>query len=80
MGLSVAPPPGLRQTGVALHNGPQTGQFRFLGDATGVNMTDRQPPPEETDPAQIWGRRIGRALGALAAVALLVNLFTHWLF
>jgi hypothetical protein len=43
-------------------------------------MTDRQPPPEGTDPAEIWGRRIGRALGALAAVALLVNLFTHWLF
>ena len=43
-------------------------------------MSDQHPPPDETDPAQIWGRRIGRALGWMAAAALLVNLFTHWLF
>ena len=43
-------------------------------------MRDQQLPPDHADPAQIWGRRIGRALGALAAGALLVNLFTHWLF
>ena len=70
----------LRQTIVALVNGAGTEQFRFLKDAIGLAMTDQQPPPEENDPAQIWGRRIGRALGWLAAVALLINLFTHWLF
>ena len=43
-------------------------------------MTDQQPPPDDADPAQIWGHRIGRALGWLAAGALLINLFTHWLF
>jgi hypothetical protein len=43
-------------------------------------MTDQHPPPDDTDPAQIWGRRIGRALGWVAAAALLINLFTHWLF
>jgi hypothetical protein len=37
-------------------------------------------PADESDPAQVWGARIGRALGWLAAGALLVNLFTHWLF
>jgi hypothetical protein len=43
-------------------------------------MTDHEPPPEDQDPAQVWGARIGRALGWLAAAALLVNLLTHWLF
>jgi hypothetical protein len=39
-----------------------------------------ETPPDEGDPAQVWGARVGRALGWLAAGALLVNLFTHWLF
>ena len=43
-------------------------------------MSDPQPPSDETDPAQLWGRRVGRALGVLAALVLFVNLFTHWLF
>ena len=70
----------LRQTGVASINGARTEQFRFLKDAIRLAMSDQQPPPDETDPAQIWGRRVGRALGWLAAGALLINLFTHWLF
>ena len=72
--------PDLRQTGVAQINGAETEQFRFFKDAIGLAMSDQQPPPDDADPAQIWGRRIGRALGWLAAGALLVNLFTHWLF
>ena len=70
----------LRQTGVAHINVARTEQFRFLTDAIELAMSDQQPPPDDTDPAQIWGRRIGRALGWLAAGALLINLFTHWLF
>ena len=73
--------PDLRQTGVALVNGAQTQQFPIPRHGVGCGMTDqRLPPDDDTDPAQIWGRRIGRALGWLAAGALMVNLFTHWLF
>ena len=72
--------PDLRQTGVAPINGAETEQFRFSHHRVELGMTNQQPPPDDTDPAQIWGRRIGRALGWLAAGALLVNLFTHWLF
>jgi hypothetical protein len=73
--FSVAPPE------VAHLNGAETKQFRIRRHGVGCGMSDPQPPPDdETDPAQIWGRRIGRALGWLAAAALLVNLFTHWLF
>ena len=61
-------------------NGAQTEQFRFWRHRVELRMTDQQPPPDDADPAQIWGRRIGRALGWLAAGALLINLFTHWLF
>ncbi len=43
-------------------------------------MPPTETPPDEGDPAQVWGARVGRALGWLAAGALLVNLFTHWLF
>lgn len=32
------------------------------------------------DWAEVWGRRIGRALGAVFFVVLLVNLFTGWFF
>jgi hypothetical protein len=32
------------------------------------------------DRVEIWGRRIGRALGVVAAVLLAINLFTHWFF
>ena len=72
--------PDLRQTGVAPINGAETEQFRFSRHQVELRMSDQQPPPDDTDPAQIWGRRIGRALGWLAAGALLINLFTHWLF
>jgi len=72
--------PDLRQTGVAPINGARTEQFRFSHHRIELRMSDPQPPPDDTDPAQIWGRRIGRALGWLAAGALLINLFTHWLF
>ena len=61
-------------------NGAQTEQFRFWRHRVELRMTDQPPPPDDADPAQIWGRRIGRALGWLAAGALLINLFTHWLF
>ncbi len=32
------------------------------------------------DRIEVWGRRIGRALAAVFFVALVVNLFTRWLF
>jgi hypothetical protein len=32
------------------------------------------------DPAEIWGRRIGRGLGAVAAVALLYHLLSTYVF
>ncbi len=32
------------------------------------------------DPIERWGRRIGRLLGALFFVVLILNLFTHWFF
>ena len=70
----------MRQIWVAHLNGAETKQFRNRRHGVDCGMSDHQPPPDETDPAQIWGRRIGRALGWLAAAALLVNLFTHWLF
>ncbi|MBV8567665.1 MAG: hypothetical protein JO273_19625 [Methylobacteriaceae bacterium] len=33
-----------------------------------------------SDGIEVWGRRVGRALGLLAAALLAVNLFTHWFF
>lgn len=40
------------------------------------------PPPggESGDPAEMWGRRVGRALGYGLLVVLIVNLFTGWFF
>jgi hypothetical protein len=32
------------------------------------------------DAVEVWGRRVGRALGALFLVVLLINLFTRWFF
>ena len=32
------------------------------------------------DWAEVWGRRIGRALGAVFFIVLVVNLFTGWFF
>ena len=65
---------------MAKFNAALTQQFLFARHRLEWRMSDHQPPPDDTDPAQIWGRRIGRALGVLAAIALLANLFTHWLF
>jgi hypothetical protein len=36
--------------------------------------------PATLDRVEIWGRRIGRGLGFIAAAVLAVNLFTHWFF
>ena len=41
---------------------------------------DEPQDVEEQDWTERWGRRIGRTLGYLFAVALLANLFTRWLF
>ena len=35
---------------------------------------------EAHDPAVVWGRRVGRALGVALFIALAYNLFGHWLF
>ncbi len=32
------------------------------------------------DSTEVWGRRVGRTLGVIAAIALFINLFTHWWF
>jgi hypothetical protein len=32
------------------------------------------------DRIEIWGRRIGRGLGAVFFILLVVNLFTRWFF
>jgi hypothetical protein len=37
-----------------------------------------EEPPQ--DAIERWGRRIGRLLGALFFVILILNLFTHWFF
>ncbi|MBV9636607.1 MAG: hypothetical protein JOZ40_18460, partial [Methylobacteriaceae bacterium] len=44
--------------------------------ASGDGARERAGP----DPIEAWGRRVGRALGLLAAILLAVNLFTHFLF
>lgn len=36
------------------------------------------PSDPDEDGAERWGRRIGRALGYVFALLLLLNLFTHW--
>jgi len=35
---------------------------------------------EAHDPAVVWGKRAGRALGVALFIALAYNLFGHWLF
>jgi hypothetical protein len=34
----------------------------------------------QNDAIEVWGRRIGRGLGAIFFVVLIVNLFTRWFF
>ena len=35
---------------------------------------------DRADPIEVWGRRVGRGLGFVAVVLLVINLFTHWFF
>lgn len=35
---------------------------------------------DENDPVEVWARRVGRIVGYALLVALIVNLFTGWLF
>lgn len=39
----------------------------------------RDPNQDDDDAAEVWGRRIGRALSAVAAVALLITLALTYL-
>ncbi len=32
------------------------------------------------DRIEIWGKRVGRALGTVFVIILVLNLFTHWFF
>jgi hypothetical protein len=34
----------------------------------------------EKDQIEVWGRRVGRAFGAVFFVVLIVNFFTRWFF
>lgn len=44
------------------------------------------PPPtrgaaiDESDPVEVWAKRLGRILGYALLVLLIVNLFTGWFF
>jgi hypothetical protein len=35
---------------------------------------------DETDPVEVWAKRIGRIIGYALLVLLIVNLFTGWFF
>ncbi len=44
----------------------------------GDHFAAREADPQ--DGAELWGRRIGRILGAVFLILLLINLFTGWIF
>ncbi|QLP96772.1 MAG: hypothetical protein HZY79_04320 [Rhodoblastus sp.] len=41
---------------------------------------DAQADGAGGDWAEVWGRRVGRGLGAVFFIVLVVNLFTRWFF
>ena len=50
------------------------------GAARAENPDEPQDSDEAHDPAVVWGKRVGRALGVALFIALAYNLFGHWLF
>ena len=48
--------------------------------APSAGAAREEDPDEAHDPAVVWGRRVGRALGVALVIALAYNLFGHWLF
>lgn len=44
------------------------------------SAADAQKEGLADDRIEVWGRRIGRALGGLFLVILIVNFFTRWFF
>ncbi|HEY8580718.1 MAG TPA: hypothetical protein VIL72_12580 [Beijerinckiaceae bacterium] len=45
-----------------------------------MNRDPSDEDAEARDPAVVWGRRVGRAIGYGLLALLVVNLFTRWLF
>ncbi len=54
-----------------------TGALHRLGRMTGLSAGD---DVSRSDPAEKWGRIIGRSLGFVFLIVLIVNLFTGWFF
>jgi hypothetical protein len=54
----------------------ETTGFADSALARAAESAGRDEPP--ADAIERWGRRIGRLLGALFFLILVLNLFTHW--
>ena len=54
-----------------------TGALHRLGKMTGLSAGE---DVSGTDPAEKWGRIVGRSLGFVFLIVLVVNLFTGWFF
>ena len=44
----------------------------------GLDMNQPKPDPDENDPIELWGTRIGRGLGFLITIGIIVGLIV-WL-
>ncbi len=75
--------PAEKQTGKILEgverdsHGVFTGALHKLGKMTGLSAGDNVT---DNDPAEKWGRIVGRTLGFAFLIILAINLFTGWFF
>lgn len=58
-------------------HGVFTGAMQRLMQISGLTRGETAPAE---DRIEVWARRIGRSLGAIAAILLVLNLFTGWFF
>lgn len=58
-------------------HGVFSGAMQRLMQHAGLSRGD-QPAPE--DGVELWARRIGRVLGLIVAIILVLNIFTRWFF
>ncbi len=58
-------------------HGVFTGAMQRLMQISGLSRAETAPAE---DRIEVWARRIGRSLGVIAAILLVLNLFTGWLF